>query len=256
MQLSLGSLQLDLDVSSQLVRWPGEAGEEMDLAPGSSCLADGWGGWWGLVFQVQILVGLQSMFKQFREESISWNRPLVILLEFVPIIGYLDVSVDFSDFICHMSHFSILIVPGTLSNQLWQENDPDSVESGALRDVAMGHHRPSPGFRWFPAMRTACCEVTFWSCNLRQKMVVVELTCNWMTCHGPKMPRLNGHGPWNGAAWKVNSDFEMFSWKDQRLGTRMSWFDIHQKLTYHICFIWFWGGGCLFKHHFFGHGTA
>ena len=116
--------------------------------------------------------------------------------------------------------------------------------------VNMGHHRPSPSFRWFPAMRTACCEVTFWSCNLRQKMVVVELKCNWMTCHGPKMPRLNGHGPWNGAAWKVNSDFEMFSWKDQRLGTRMWWFDIHRKLTYHICFIWFWGGGCLFKHPF------
>lgn len=128
--------------------------------------------------------------------------------------------------------------------------------SGALRDVAMGQYGSSPSitcFRWFPAMRTACCEVTFWSCNLRQKMVVVELKCNWMTCHGPKMPRLNGHGPWNGAAWKVNSDFEMFSWKDQRLGTRMWWFDIHRKWTYqtyHICFIWFWGGGCLFQHPF------
>jgi hypothetical protein len=116
-QLSLGSLQLDLDVSSQLVRWPGEAGEEMDLAPGSSCLADGWGGWWGgLVFQVQILVGLQSVFKQFREESISLKSTICYLVGICATIGYLDVSVDFSDFICHMSHFSILIVPGTLSN--------------------------------------------------------------------------------------------------------------------------------------------
>eukprot|EP00435_Cladocopium_sp_Y103_P066023 s768_g28.t1 len=35
-QISFGSLQLHLDVSSQQLRWPGGEAEEMDLAPGSS----------------------------------------------------------------------------------------------------------------------------------------------------------------------------------------------------------------------------